>query len=85
MTYSTFVRYSLFVFLLVVGAFKATGIQTATANKARCSGHGGGALGAQMNLFDRLARVIKVSCRKVLLHLVLLYVSLLRCHTNIMI
>ncbi|XXG44920.1 hypothetical protein AAC387_Pa02g0149 [Persea americana] len=42
-----------------VGAFKATGIQTATANKARCSGHGGGALGAQMNLFDRLARVIK--------------------------
>lgn len=50
--------------LLVVGAFKATGVQTATTNKTRCGGHGGGALGAQMNLFDRLARVVKVSCGK---------------------
>uniref|UniRef100_A0A7N0TBA3 Uncharacterized protein n=3 Tax=Kalanchoe fedtschenkoi TaxID=63787 RepID=A0A7N0TBA3_KALFE len=28
-------------------------------SRARCSGHGGGALGAQMNLFDRFARVVK--------------------------
>ncbi|RWR71928.1 putative membrane-associated protein, chloroplastic [Cinnamomum micranthum f. kanehirae] len=49
-----------------VGAFKAAGIQTATANKTRCSGHGGGALGAQMNLFDRFARVIKSYANAVL-------------------
>ncbi|RWR71951.1 putative membrane-associated protein, chloroplastic [Cinnamomum micranthum f. kanehirae] len=49
-----------------VGAFKAAGIQTATANKTICSGHGGGALGAQMNLFDRFARVIKSYANAVL-------------------
>ncbi|XP_058089024.1 membrane-associated 30 kDa protein, chloroplastic-like isoform X2 [Magnolia sinica] len=38
-----------------VGALKATGV--AISNRTRCNG--GGALGAQMNLFDRFARVIK--------------------------
>ncbi|XP_068661710.1 membrane-associated protein VIPP1, chloroplastic-like [Aristolochia californica] len=42
-----------------VGALKATGIQKAIAYKPKSGKHGGGALGAQMNLFDRFARVIK--------------------------
>uniref|UniRef100_A0A5B7AM57 Membrane-associated 30 kDa protein n=1 Tax=Davidia involucrata TaxID=16924 RepID=A0A5B7AM57_DAVIN len=40
-----------------VRALKVTGIRL--ASRSRCNGHGGGALGAQMNLFDRFARVIK--------------------------
>ncbi|CAL9173786.1 unnamed protein product [Musa hybrid cultivar] len=42
-----------------VGALKATGIHTLRIKHLKCSRHGGGALGAQMNLFDRLARVVK--------------------------
>ncbi|XP_068666139.1 membrane-associated protein VIPP1, chloroplastic-like [Aristolochia californica] len=42
-----------------VGALKATGIQKAMSYKPKTVKHGGGALGAQMNLFDRFARVIK--------------------------
>ncbi|KAH7685064.1 PspA/IM30 protein [Dioscorea alata] len=42
-----------------VGALKVEGLRMSNSNRSRCSGHGGGALGAQMNLFDRLARVIK--------------------------
>ncbi|KAI0528980.1 hypothetical protein KFK09_001525 [Dendrobium nobile] len=42
-----------------VGRLKAMGIQTSNCNALKCVGRGGGALGAQMNLFDRLARVIK--------------------------
>ncbi|KAK9292883.1 hypothetical protein L1049_020864 [Liquidambar formosana] len=42
-----------------VGALKVTGIRIAQPNRSRCNGHGGGALGSQMNLFDRFARVIK--------------------------
>eukprot|EP00268_Persea_americana_P005945 TRINITY_DN1205_c0_g2_i3.p1 TRINITY_DN1205_c0_g2~~TRINITY_DN1205_c0_g2_i3.p1 ORF type:complete len:333 (-),score=82.85 TRINITY_DN1205_c0_g2_i3:235-1233(-) len=42
-----------------VGALKATVIQTTISNRPRCGRHGGGALGSQMNLFDRFARVIK--------------------------
>ncbi|ONK78388.1 uncharacterized protein A4U43_C02F18260 [Asparagus officinalis] len=38
-----------------VGTLKAT----VNTNVLRCSRHGGGALGARMNLFDRLARVVK--------------------------
>ncbi|KAG0486769.1 hypothetical protein HPP92_008864 [Vanilla planifolia] len=37
---------------------KAARIQTANYN-AKCVGHNGGALTVRMNLFDRLARVIK--------------------------
>ncbi|KAG9447020.1 hypothetical protein H6P81_013148 [Aristolochia fimbriata] len=41
------------------GALKATGILKALSYKPKSGKHGGGALGAQMNLFDRFARVIK--------------------------
>ncbi|MQL80530.1 hypothetical protein Taro_012965, partial [Colocasia esculenta] len=34
-------------------------IKISNPNRLKCGGHGGGALGAQMNLFDRLARVIR--------------------------
>ncbi|KAL7252397.1 hypothetical protein ACSBR1_007061 [Camellia fascicularis] len=42
-----------------VGAIKFTGIRLSHSIRSRCNGHGGGALGARMNLFDRFARVIK--------------------------
>ncbi|KAJ0972279.1 hypothetical protein J5N97_020238 [Dioscorea zingiberensis] len=42
-----------------VGALKVEGLHISNSNRLRCSGHGRGALGARMNLFDRLARVIK--------------------------
>ena len=42
----------------IVGSFKATGIQISNHTRLRGSGHGGG---AQMNLFDRFARVVRVS------------------------
>ncbi|XP_077229176.1 membrane-associated protein VIPP1, chloroplastic-like [Tasmannia lanceolata] len=42
-----------------VGGLKAIEIQAAISKKPRCGGHRGGALGAQMNLFDRFARVVK--------------------------
>lgn len=63
--------------LLVVGALKASVIQTTISNRPRCSRFGGGALGAQMNLFDRFARVIKVRCRRLFPsdHCKLLYVA----------
>ncbi|KAF5944135.1 hypothetical protein HYC85_018212 [Camellia sinensis] len=35
------------------------GIRLSHSIRSRCNGHGGGALGARMNLFDRFARVIK--------------------------
>ncbi|KAK9082726.1 hypothetical protein Scep_029197 [Stephania cephalantha] len=43
-----------------VGSLKISRIQVGRFIRNRCNGHGGGALGAQMNLFDRFARVIKV-------------------------
>lgn len=45
---------------IAVGALKATGIHTLRIKPLKFSRHGGGALGARMNLFDRLARVVKV-------------------------
>lgn len=42
-----------------VGALKVRGIRIARSSTYRCNGHGGGALGTQMNLFDRFARVVK--------------------------
>ncbi|KAK9082729.1 hypothetical protein Scep_029200 [Stephania cephalantha] len=42
-----------------VGSLKISRIQVGRSTRNRCNGHGGGALGAQMNLFDRFARVIK--------------------------
>ncbi|XP_010909145.1 membrane-associated protein VIPP1, chloroplastic [Elaeis guineensis] len=42
-----------------VGALKAVEIRTSRFNRQRCGGLRGGGLGAQMNLFDRLGRVIK--------------------------
>uniref|UniRef100_A0A1D1YEC2 Putative membrane-associated protein, chloroplastic n=1 Tax=Anthurium amnicola TaxID=1678845 RepID=A0A1D1YEC2_9ARAE len=42
-----------------VGSLKASGIQLSNPNRLKCGGHGGGILGAQMNLFDRVARVIR--------------------------
>ncbi|RVW70170.1 Membrane-associated protein VIPP1, chloroplastic [Vitis vinifera] len=44
---------------LAVGALKVRGIRIARSSTYRCNGHGGGALGTQMNLFDRFARVVK--------------------------
>lgn len=41
-----------------VGALKVTGIRM-VPSRSRCNAHGGGSLGAGMNLFDRFARVIK--------------------------
>ncbi|KAL5990881.1 Membrane-associated 30 kDa protein, chloroplastic [Asimina triloba] len=43
----------------MVEGLKARVIQTEILDRDRCRAHGGGALGAQMNLFSRLARVIK--------------------------
>ncbi|KAL3355396.1 hypothetical protein AABB24_019460 [Solanum stoloniferum] len=42
-----------------VGAVKLAGLQLTLSNRSRCNSHGGGALGARMNLFDRFARVVK--------------------------
>ncbi|KAK8947503.1 hypothetical protein KSP40_PGU009511 [Platanthera guangdongensis] len=42
-----------------VGRLKVMGFQTCNWNTPKCDGGRGGALGARMNLFDRLARVIK--------------------------
>lgn len=42
-----------------VGALRVSGLQLACSNRLKCNGHGGGALGSQMNLFDRFARVVK--------------------------
>ncbi|XP_052200549.1 probable membrane-associated 30 kDa protein, chloroplastic [Diospyros lotus] len=42
-----------------VRALKVTRLQLSQANRSRCNSHGGGALGSQMNLFDRFARVVK--------------------------
>ncbi|KAK4366968.1 hypothetical protein RND71_014848 [Anisodus tanguticus] len=42
-----------------VGAVKLTGLHLTHSNRSRCNSHGGGALGARMNLFDRFARVVK--------------------------
>ncbi|KAK6137816.1 hypothetical protein DH2020_028441 [Rehmannia glutinosa] len=42
-----------------VGTPKYTGIQLSYPSRSRCNSHGGGALGTQMNLFDRFARVVK--------------------------
>ncbi|KAF8402345.1 hypothetical protein HHK36_013299 [Tetracentron sinense] len=50
--------YSIFI-SLAVGALKVTGIRMAHTNRSRCSGHGGGALGTWMSLFDRFARDVK--------------------------
>ncbi|KAF3680261.1 hypothetical protein BC332_29779 [Capsicum chinense] len=41
-----------------VGAVKLAGLQL-RCNRSRCNSHGGGAVGARMNLFDRFARVVK--------------------------
>ncbi|KAL3630923.1 Membrane-associated protein vipp1, chloroplastic [Castilleja foliolosa] len=41
-----------------VGTPKCTGIQLLYSRRSRCNGHGRG-FGAQMNLFDRFARVVK--------------------------
>ncbi|KAL3833880.1 hypothetical protein ACJIZ3_008616 [Penstemon smallii] len=42
-----------------VGTPKYTGIRLSYSSRSRCNVHGGGGLGAQMNLFDRFARVVK--------------------------
>uniref|UniRef100_M1BC30 Membrane-associated 30 kDa protein, chloroplastic n=1 Tax=Solanum tuberosum TaxID=4113 RepID=M1BC30_SOLTU len=42
-----------------VGVVKLAGLQLTHSNRSRCNSHGGGALGARMNLFDRFARVVK--------------------------
>ncbi|KAG8380326.1 hypothetical protein BUALT_Bualt06G0004000 [Buddleja alternifolia] len=41
-----------------VGTSKYTGIPLSLSSRSRCKSHGGG-VGAQMNLFDRFARVVK--------------------------
>ncbi|XP_008800318.1 probable membrane-associated 30 kDa protein, chloroplastic [Phoenix dactylifera] len=47
-----------------VGALKAKGVQTSNIKRVKCHKHG--ALGAQMNLFDRLARVVKSYANSIL-------------------
>ncbi|XP_022893083.1 membrane-associated 30 kDa protein, chloroplastic-like isoform X2 [Olea europaea var. sylvestris] len=42
-----------------VGTSKVSGIQLSYSSRSRCNSHGGGAVGARMNLFDRFARVVK--------------------------
>ncbi|WOL11268.1 putative membrane-associated 30 kDa protein, chloroplastic [Canna indica] len=42
-----------------VGGLKATGVNTSKFKILKSSRNGGGALGTRMNLFDRLARVVK--------------------------
>ncbi|KAG8390737.1 hypothetical protein BUALT_Bualt01G0114500 [Buddleja alternifolia] len=42
-----------------VGTPKYTGIRLSYSSRSTCNSHGGGALGARMNLFDRFARVVK--------------------------
>ncbi|PNT31238.1 hypothetical protein POPTR_006G123600v4 [Populus trichocarpa] len=42
-----------------VEALKITRIRTGLSTRSHCYGHGGGALGTRMNLFDRFARVVK--------------------------
>lgn len=54
MRYSELCFFFLF-FFHAVGSLKLRGLQLVHSNR-----HGGGALGAQMNLFDRFARVVKV-------------------------
>ncbi|KAK6915470.1 PspA/IM30 [Dillenia turbinata] len=44
---------------LLVGALKVTRMRNVHAKHSRSGRHGGGGLGAQMNLFDRFARVVK--------------------------
>ncbi|XP_030472302.1 membrane-associated protein VIPP1, chloroplastic [Syzygium oleosum] len=46
-------------FLVNHGALRTTGVRVAFSNRLRCNGHGGGSLGASMNIFDRFARVIR--------------------------
>ncbi|KAK6911443.1 PspA/IM30 [Dillenia turbinata] len=43
----------------LVGALKFTRIRSVNAKHSRSGRYGGGALGTQMNLFDRFARVVK--------------------------
>ncbi|XP_038702761.1 membrane-associated protein VIPP1, chloroplastic-like isoform X2 [Tripterygium wilfordii] len=52
-------KYESLKYFLVVEALKVAAVRLADSNKLRCNSHGGGALGARMNLFDRFARVIK--------------------------
>lgn len=54
-----------------MGALRVTVRQLPHSNRPRCNG--GGALGAQMNLFDRFARVIKV---------IMTFMFCLSCGTN---
>lgn len=49
-----------FHFVCTVAGLRIGGVRVAFSDRLRCNGHGGGSLGAQMNLFDRFARVIKV-------------------------
>ncbi|XP_061351192.1 membrane-associated protein VIPP1, chloroplastic [Gastrolobium bilobum] len=46
-------------FLSYRGALEVPGIRVSYSNRLKCNCQGGGALGAQMNLFSRFARVIK--------------------------
>ncbi|XP_020219190.1 membrane-associated protein VIPP1, chloroplastic isoform X2 [Cajanus cajan] len=41
------------------GALEVPGIRVCYSDRLKCNCHGGGALGSQMNLFSRFARVIK--------------------------
>lgn len=43
-------------------ALRTTGVRDAFSDRLICNGHGRGALGASMNIFDRFARVIRVKC-----------------------
>ena len=42
------------------GALEVPGLRVSYSNRLKCNSQGGGAFGAQMNLFSRIARVIKV-------------------------
>nr|KYP64183.1 hypothetical protein KK1_018773 [Cajanus cajan] len=44
---------------IAAGALEVPGIRVCYSDRLKCNCHGGGALGSQMNLFSRFARVIK--------------------------
>lgn len=49
-----------FLFFIIVGSLKAREINSSRIKLLKCHRYGGGSLVVQMNLFDRLARVVKV-------------------------
>ncbi|KAL0403378.1 UNVERIFIED_CONTAM: Membrane-associated protein, chloroplastic [Sesamum radiatum] len=56
---SIYTKVVFFILILPVCTPKYSGMRLTYSSISRCKSHGGGALGTQMNLFDRFARVVK--------------------------